>query len=55
VFDTDVYIRDLAGSGPTLHATQQFLPALVRFRRDGARFAAAEATATGRPGTQVCA
>jgi hypothetical protein len=50
---TDVFIRPLAGGAP-LHATKQFLPLLIRFRADGNRFAVAEATATGTPGTQVC-
>jgi Tol biopolymer transport system component len=53
VFATDVFIRDLA-TGATLHATTQFSPTLLRFRRDGARFAAAELTASTVPGTQVC-
>jgi Tol biopolymer transport system component len=54
VFGGDVFIRDLV-SGATQHATAQFLPTLLRFRGDGARFAVAELTAAGAPDTQVCA
>ena len=52
VFESDVYLRRL-GSGPTLHATVQFSPLLIRFRPDGARFAVAELSAV-IGGTQVC-
>lgn len=50
VFESDVFLRR---GGTELKATAQFSPLLVRFRADGARFAAAElAAAIG--GTQVC-
>jgi WD40 repeat protein len=51
VFESDVFLRPLGG-GPELHATVQFSPLLIRFRPDGARFAAAELSAGG--GTQLC-
>jgi dipeptidyl aminopeptidase/acylaminoacyl peptidase len=52
VADTDLWIRELA-TGATLHGRVQSLPALIRWRRDGRRLAAAElALASSRP--EVC-
>ena len=52
VADTDLWIRDLA-TGATLHGLVQSLPALIRWRHDGQRLAAAElALASSRP--EVC-
>ncbi len=52
VADTDLWIRELA-TGARLHGRVQSLPALIRWRRDGRRLAAAElALASSRP--EVC-
>jgi hypothetical protein len=52
VFGSDVFTRAISG-GPARRSTQPFVPFLVRFRPDGARYVVAEAATIG--GTQVCA
>ena len=51
VFDSDVFTRELAG-GPARQSTQPFVPVLVRFRADGARYVVAETSLI--VGTEVC-
>ncbi len=50
-FDGHVYTRAVATGAPRFSQVP-FIPALVRFRPDGARYAVAESAAIG--GTQVC-